>query len=307
MSFSIVAGDATKNRAAAIPRHWFAAFVIFIVAQWLLQTVSGAAFVLFGLAGSAGIAGMFEPVVSQVLLVLVSELLAYGALASVAIAFSARMDRRGPAALGLGSEAFPGFAVWMTAGFVAALPVFAPLLSLAQGWLETAVRGTAVLFPVILVQAGAEEILFRGVLLASLAARYGALRGLLLSAMLFALWHVYLGQPLPDLILRAGTTFVFGLTSGLLVLRQGHLGGAIALHMFWNLALALSAGLESWPESFWNSLPAYFYSAPMMFWDFEEVNRILLPLIIETAIVLVATKATLARIVSERAPRLATH
>jgi hypothetical protein len=45
----------------------------------------------------------------------------------------------------------------------------------------------------------------------------------------------------------------------------------------------------------------------MMFWDFEEVNRILLPLIIETAIVLVATKATLARIVSERAPRLATH
>ncbi len=178
-------------------------------------------------------------------------------------------------------------------GLATSVPTLITFGSLSRGWLEMAGSALLVIVPVTIVQAGAEEIIFRGILLASLAARYGAARGLLISAALFAFWHIYVGQSWPDMIFRAGTTFVFGVTAGLLALRQGHLGGVIALHVVWNVVIHLAGGYEGWPDQFWESFVANFrgYSSTDAL-DVESVKAALLPLIIETVLVLAATRAT---------------
>ena len=71
-----------------------------------------------------------------------------------------------------------------------------------------------------------EETLFRGVLLPVLAQRWGGLAAVTISALVFGVAHLSLGE-LPPL-------FVLGLGLGWLRLQSGRLGASVLMHGLWN-------------------------------------------------------------------------
>ncbi len=91
------------------------------------------------------------------------------------------------------------------------------------------------------VQGTAEELLSRGWLLLSLGARYTPWFGVVVSSLLFSSFHAL--NPgfgwLPALNL-----FLIGVFFALLVLRQGCLWGAFAMHAAWNWTLGNVLGLS---------------------------------------------------------------
>jgi membrane protease YdiL (CAAX protease family) len=288
--FAFVDGDEALGRAPARPRSWIACAALALAAGLGLQILS-----------LPYIPPALTPLVPEhraAVFVLANLIIPYAALAAAAIFVSWGFDRRGPDALGLRPAALAGAVPWIAAGLVAAAPSLLLIDRLSESW--TSVLGpVALLTPATIVQAGAEEILFRGIVLASLASRYGAQRGVLISAIMFALWHAYVGQSFADFLVQVVGAFVFGLTSALLVLRQGHLGGAIALHVVWNVASDARVGLTKWPEAFWKSL------ADVEPWTMPDllgfgVQSFMIPLLLETMLVLAACRATLARVMAQR-------
>ncbi len=87
-----------------------------------------------------------------------------------------------------------------------------------------------------LVPAVCEELLHRGVIAPALARRLGFVPGLVLSALLFGLFHLNLARLLP--------TTVLGLATGFLRLRSGSLAPGILLHFLYNACLLLAAHAE---------------------------------------------------------------
>jgi uncharacterized protein len=71
-----------------------------------------------------------------------------------------------------------------------------------------------------------EETLFRGVLLPVLGQRWGAIPGLVASALTFATAHLSLGE--------LGPLLVLGLGLGWLRLRTGRLASCVVMHALWN-------------------------------------------------------------------------
>ena len=71
-----------------------------------------------------------------------------------------------------------------------------------------------------------EELFFRGILFPALTQRFGLQKGLLLSALLFALIHLHVPALLPILLL--------GIVLNLLYWVTGNLWSAIALHVLFN-------------------------------------------------------------------------
>ena len=71
-----------------------------------------------------------------------------------------------------------------------------------------------------------EETLFRGVLLPALGRRWGGTAGVLVSALVFGLAHLSLGELLPLVVLGVGL--------GWLRLRSGRLGPCVLMHALWN-------------------------------------------------------------------------
>jgi membrane protease YdiL (CAAX protease family) len=71
-----------------------------------------------------------------------------------------------------------------------------------------------------------EETLFRGVLLPVLTRHWGAAAGVGLSALIFGLAHLSLGELTPLILL--------GLALGWLRLRHGRLGPCVLMHGLWN-------------------------------------------------------------------------
>lgn len=101
----------------------------------------------------------------------------------------------------------------------------------------------------ILIQTSAEEILFRGYIQQSLAARFRSpLIWMLLPALLFAVGHYLPSQAGDNAVLIAVWSGIFGLLMADLTARAGTLGPAIALHLFNNmvalLIVALPGGLS---------------------------------------------------------------
>jgi len=79
---------------------------------------------------------------------------------------------------------------------------------------------TVVLAPVF------EELVFRGILLPVLVSKVGKISGVLLSALIFALAHLSVGE-LPPL-------FVLGIGLGLMRLSSGRLFPCALMHSLWN-------------------------------------------------------------------------
>ncbi|UWQ91794.1 CPBP family intramembrane metalloprotease [Rhodobacteraceae bacterium M382] len=92
----------------------------------------------------------------------------------------------------------------------------------------------------LLIQTGAEEILFRGFAQQSLAARFRSKWVFLLApSLLFALGHYIPAQAGDNALLVAVWAGVFGLVAADLTARSGTLGPAIAMHFFNNTTAVL--------------------------------------------------------------------
>ena len=306
-AFLLVDGSAALGRAPAVPRHWLAALVIVIVFQWVLWQGEAISYLIAERLLASGVLGLAgdEMIAVQVVGLLLSLALPTAIAAALALYLSARLDRRSPQALGLDFMTAPTGAAWLLAGLLAASPVIVDIAMKGPA-LGALVQALALLTPITVVQAGAEEIVFRGIVLASLSARYGVGAGLIISAALFGFWHLAIGQPLVDGAVSFAATFVFGLTAGLLTLHYGNLGPALALHVVWNVGGYMGAGFAQWEMEFW---PAWLasYSDPWTNADLgngEVMKHVVLPLAIETLLVLAACRETLFRLLAppRRAP-----
>lgn len=98
----------------------------------------------------------------------------------------------------------------------------------------------------VLVQVSAEEILFRGYIQQSLAARFRSpLVWMVLPSALFAFGHYLPGQAGDNAVLIALWSGVFGMLMADLTARSGTLGPAVALHLFNNMIALLFISLPN--------------------------------------------------------------
>ncbi len=211
--------------------------------------------VLAGLAGAlvAAVAGVGLGTASA--LVLFALVAQHGAhLAALGVV----SRRRGGGLAALGLDVAPSDGVWALfgAGLQLALAIlFAPL---AQ-WLEPEgsaqaltdlivdIEGTAVriafVIAVALLAPVVEELMFRGLLLKLVEERRGPVRALLVSAGIFALFHllgVGTDDPVRSSAVLLPQLFVVGLILGRLAQRHGRLGPAIFTHAGFNLIAVLA-------------------------------------------------------------------
>lgn len=126
-----------------------------------------------------------------------------------------------------------------------------------MAWFVNGISGSEFMLLLIvgsLAPGVCEEVFFRGLVLPRLAARHGALLGVVLSAALFGLVH---RETVP--VLGAAVT---GLSLGWLALRSGTIVTGVIAHLLWNLC----ADLESWllgpPLPTWTT------------WDFASAGAI---------------------------------
>lgn len=104
-------------------------------------------------------------------------------------------------------------------------------------WLPLALPG-------LLVQVGAEELLFRGYLQQQLAARFrNPLAWMVLPSVLFAALHFAPGEFGPSALLVAAWAGLFGLLAADLTARTGTLGAAFGLHLATNFGAIFLVGL----------------------------------------------------------------
>ena len=96
----------------------------------------------------------------------------------------------------------------------------------------------------VLLQAGSEEVYFRGWLQPVLAERWGAAAGVIVAAIAFALLHVIGGARSPLTILNL---FLGGTLFGLLTLYRGGIAAAVAGHFAWNWTEQMVLGLHPNP------------------------------------------------------------
>ncbi len=109
---------------------------------------------------------------------------------------------------------------------------------------EGYVGGSGVLLPLFVllgyvIQGAAEEILFHGFFMTTLARRFRWLPSVLISALFFSLLHVTnAGVTMLSLL----NVFLFGVFLGLFTIRTGSVIGACALHTAWNVTEELVFG-----------------------------------------------------------------
>jgi membrane protease YdiL (CAAX protease family) len=295
-------GNEALGREPSVPHHWLAALAVVIIAQWVAWQASALAPYVTWWAAQIEPWGrdVTGPYVVSNLFFLVAPM---ALIAAFSLYFSRRIDGRGRRAIGLDGATAPLALVWSAAGVLAATPHVIALVIHEPNVAEFS-AGFATLVPVTVIQAGAEEILFRGIILGFLCARYGPRNGIIISSLLFGLWHVYVGQSPIDAAIMFVSTFVFGVTASVLTLHYGNLGPALGLHVTWNVAAYLS-GAASVGDNFWASWVATFATP----WTSERIvsgellRMLIIPLIIETLLIFGACRDTVQRLFGEpRAP-----
>ena len=96
----------------------------------------------------------------------------------------------------------------------------------------------------VVVQAGAEEVYFRGWLQPALQRRWGAIAAILVTASAFALLHYAGGTRAPVSLLNL---FLGGVMFGVFAVRGGGIAGALGLHVGWNATEEIAVGLTPNP------------------------------------------------------------
>ncbi|MFN7678904.1 MAG: lysostaphin resistance A-like protein [Cyanobacteriota bacterium] len=100
-------------------------------------------------------------------------------------------------------------------------PLLEMVIGSSDAWALLAFALTAVVLAPLF-----EETLFRGLLLPVLGRHLGGMGAVLVSALMFALAHLSLGELVP--------LSVLGIGLGLLRWQSGRLAASVCLHAFWN-------------------------------------------------------------------------
>lgn len=163
----------------------------------------------------------------------------FAAMAVAVVAWVLLVERRSLVTIGLGAvgavKFVPGHliglaticsvvgAIWAAGGYE--VGGFGKALA-AQG----AIASVALLLVSFVVQASAEEIVFRGWFLSALTRRLGIVVAMLLTSAVFSLVHYGPGQ----LWLVTLNTFLFSVFTCCWVLREGGIWGVMGWHVGWN-------------------------------------------------------------------------
>lgn len=228
--------------------RWLSGLVILLVAVglcWADVTVGQAH------AGSwiAGLIGPARATGDAPLAETLFTLIIYGPLVVIA-AVGGAIERRNP--LALGARPAANLVLGLVAG-IAGLTVAVAYAQLAGALSDGPGAGAeAAVLPftllwgvaVVAVQAGAEEVFFRGWLQPALTSRWGWVAGIVASALAFAALHVAGGARAPISLLNL---FLGGLTFGLFAARGGGLAAAFGAHWAWNASEQLGWGLDPNP------------------------------------------------------------
>lgn len=172
-------------------------------------------------------------------------LLPFGAMGLLVVGWAWLVERRPLASIGLvdaGAGAILAFglligaltsggivaAIWAAGGFEATTiaPAFASMDALIY---------IAVLLACFVVQAGAEEILFRGWMLSALARRINVVGAMVIVSAVFTLLHLGRGTTL----LTAGNTVLFSVFACCWALKARNIWGVMGWHASWNWLLGI--------------------------------------------------------------------
>ena len=163
------------------------------------------------------------------------------ALASIALTAPFLMqawlrDKRPPAALGLVAAGWRPALAWCAFALALNVPLAALNCAEAKRWdlFVPALAAMVPALPVFILQGGGEEVIFRGWMFQTIAARHGALIGLIASSLVFALMHINPAETPLGMMLGALMRLPLAFALAFLALRYGNLGSAIALHAGWN-------------------------------------------------------------------------
>jgi membrane protease YdiL (CAAX protease family) len=198
------------------------------------------------LGGAALVQGGFADLFANILnFSMVMAALSIGMAAGITL-FSILRDGRGLRALGLRSAGLLPGLFW----FLALLAIHAPmflLLAINYGapvvvknlWYLIAIM------PFIALQAGSEEVMFRGWLLPTVAARHGATIGVVVSTLAFSAAHFGYGSDILGMVMSVALRAPLGWALAVLALRHGNLGASIGLHTGLNTALFVFAQISA--------------------------------------------------------------
>jgi membrane protease YdiL (CAAX protease family) len=111
----------------------------------------------------------------------------------------------------------------------------------------------------VFIQAGGEELFFRGYVMQRLAARYrNPIVWALLPSVAFGALHFFNGVSLEHSIYYVISTAIFGATAAAIVWRTGDLSAAIGLHVATNVIAFLVSGTDD-----------FFTATPLWLWPVE--------------------------------------
>jgi uncharacterized protein len=187
----------------------------------------------------------------------------YATVMTAALALVAWWSRASAADLGLRRHDLPAGLRYGAAAFglvlaallvAAALPLTRGFLHDARGEIDAGQLAYELGMTVVLLTAVAEEFAFRGVLLGSAVRLWGPWRGVLVTSVVFGLWHVQPtldtmgynaavrgGHPALVVLGAVAVTFVAGLAFAWLRLRSGSLLACVIAHVATNgIALAVA-------------------------------------------------------------------
>lgn len=194
---------------------------------------------LIGLAfGVPAIAGLGDVVLGAAF-----NLLIFGALLAVALLFLMR-------GAGIAGIAGPGATAMLGAGLPLGMAGVGMALGLGTIAITVGSGGTpasaAVLAGLVMVlfQAGVEEVYFRGWLQPLAVRAWGAVAGVGIVAVAFALLHVAGGARAPLALLNI---FLAGVFFGVLALRTGGIALSAGAHFGWNATETIVFGLDPNP------------------------------------------------------------
>lgn len=211
--------------------------VICVILVLITEIPSSLVLERFGFADASG-----EPVGTQGLMAfLLVSFMTWMAGVAAWIAF---VERRNAGTIGLSR---PGAAAGFSGGLVVGVVMLSAVVACI--WLAGAYQpgalfpaaqapgalaAIAAFFVCFLVQAGTEEIIFRGWLMSVITRRMNLIFAVLLSSLLFTLLHFSRGQPW----LVTGNILLFSLFASAWSISSNNIWGVIGWHAAWNWLLA---------------------------------------------------------------------
>ena len=103
------------------------------------------------------------------------------------------------------------------------------------------IKFVAIYLIAFLIQGASEEIILRGYLMTSLGAKHNILIAILISSVIFAIFHIY--NPGVNLLAIINITLI-GIFLSLYIISFNNIWGACAIHSIWNFAQGNIYGVE---------------------------------------------------------------